>query len=156
MPRLLAPALACCLLLVPTREARGQTADACSVPARSGQTPAQRAVACAEAFVRDNGYTDTPALADTTRLVPESIEWTGGWAARLDFRRGQLAPRAVAVCPWITGSRTPGFTVVFARRAPAPGARAVVMLADYTLLEVEHQDLDPAALWDPEYRCTRL
>jgi hypothetical protein len=48
---------------------------------------------CAEVFVRQNGYTDSPATDDSTRWVPEAGE-DGPWPAILATRGGTLEPRA--------------------------------------------------------------
>ena len=42
------------------------------------------AIALAEQFVRENGYTDAPIHATKARLDPESLEWTSN-AKRLNF-----------------------------------------------------------------------
>lgn len=50
---------------------------------------------CAEAFVRENGYTDAPAQ-DSTRWVREAGEWDA-WPRVLAWRSGSLAGSASAV-----------------------------------------------------------
>ena len=51
---------------------------------------------CAQAFVRENGYTAEPATADTTRWVLEVGE-RGPWPGVLALREGSLEPEATAV-----------------------------------------------------------
>ena len=50
---------------------------------------------CAEAFVRENGYTEAPAAEDSSRWV---FEWGEGgpWARVLEARGGSLADFATA------------------------------------------------------------
>lgn len=51
---------------------------------------------CAEAFVRENGYTDAPATSDSSRQV---LEWGEGgpWTRVLEARAGTLARSASSV-----------------------------------------------------------
>lgn len=51
---------------------------------------------CAEEFVRQNGYTDMPATADSTRWVLESGE-SGPWHRVLEARGGMLEREAATV-----------------------------------------------------------
>jgi hypothetical protein len=51
---------------------------------------------CAEAFIRENGYTPAPATEDTTRWVLEVGE-RGPWPGVLALREGSLEPEAGAV-----------------------------------------------------------
>jgi len=51
---------------------------------------------CAEAFVRQNGYTDLPATEDSTRWVLEMGE-VGGWPRVLASRVGSLEREATTV-----------------------------------------------------------
>ena len=51
---------------------------------------------CAEAFVRENGYTPAPATDDTTRWVLEVGE-RGPWPGVLALREGSLDREASAV-----------------------------------------------------------
>ncbi len=51
---------------------------------------------CAEAFVRQNGYTDLPAVEDSTRWVLETGE-LGAWPEVLASRGGSLEREAATV-----------------------------------------------------------
>jgi len=51
---------------------------------------------CAEAFIRENGYTAEPATEDTTRWVLEVGE-RGPWPGVLALRGGTLEPQATSV-----------------------------------------------------------
>jgi hypothetical protein len=51
---------------------------------------------CAEAFVRENGYTDLPAAGDSSRWVYEAGE-QGPWVQVLATRGGSLARTATTV-----------------------------------------------------------
>ncbi len=51
---------------------------------------------CAETFVQQNGYTDTPATEDSTRWVAEADE-QGSWPRVLAARVGSLEREATTV-----------------------------------------------------------
>ena len=51
---------------------------------------------CAQAFIRENGYTAEPATPDTTRWVLEIGE-VGSWPCVLAQRGGSLEPEATTV-----------------------------------------------------------
>jgi hypothetical protein len=80
------------------------TALACSRPAAEGAPLAlatdstSMRVLAAEQFVRDQGYSDAPPLADSSRFVPEIVELGNSWRDRLRSRHGSLLGHAVGVC----------------------------------------------------------
>ena len=51
---------------------------------------ADEAVALAEQFVRENGYTDAPDNDVKPRLDPEGLEWTSDRSEQLKGRRNTL------------------------------------------------------------------
>lgn len=94
------------------------------------------ATRCAEAFVRQNGYTDVPATEDSTRWVYEHGE-DGAWPRVLEARLGSLDGSATSVqcsqrqCLVFFRLRRPvlscayrivSMTQVFTRIRLAPGA----------------------------------
>jgi hypothetical protein len=99
---------------------------------------------CAEAFVRQNGYTDAPATSDSTRWVLEEDEG-GSWPDVLEARGGSLAARAATVqC-----SRRECLVFFQVRRIlPVCALRVVSMTQVFT-----HIRLEPGALRD--LRCTQ-
>lgn len=97
---------------------------------------------CAEAFVRQNGYTDLPATEDSTRWVLESGEH-GAWPGVLASRVGSLGREAV-----VTQCSMRQCVVLFqVRRTPLTCAyRIVTMTQVFTKLRLE-----PGAI--PDVRC---
>ncbi|MGH7581087.1 MAG: hypothetical protein ACREM9_12985 [Gemmatimonadales bacterium] len=94
---------------------------------------------CAEAFVRQNGYTDLPASEDSTRWVLEVGE-QGGWPRVLASRVGSLEREAA------TSQCSMRQCVVFfrVRRTPLVCAyRAVTMTQVFTELRLE-----PGGIYD--------
>ncbi len=90
---------------------------------------------CAEAFVRQNGYTDLPATEDSTRWVMEVGE-QGAWPRVLASRVGSLEREAATVqcsmrqcvvlfrvrrTPLICGYRIVTMTQVFTKLKLQPG-----------------------------------
>ena len=112
------------------------------------------AVACAEHFVRLNGYTDWPASADTTLLSSESIEWGASWVERLSLRANTLPDRARFACP--SGPVKPGYTVVFVYPKDTTRGRAVTSLLDLTELRMMHQDVNLAFIRSEQSGCHPL
>jgi hypothetical protein len=95
-----------------------------------GTAPAVPAVvqACAEAFVRNNGYTPARAPRDTTLLVRESFE-IGSWDLLVDKRRYTVEPKAA-----LTECDASGCIVFFRRFVRSAGCLAVVMSREYDRL----------------------
>jgi hypothetical protein len=88
---------------------------------------------CAEAFVRQNGYTDLPATEDSTRWVLEVGE-LGAWPRVLASRVGSLEREATTVqC-----SMRQCVVLFRVRRTPMVCAyRAVTMTQVFTKLRLE-------------------
>ena len=93
------------------------------------------AVELAEAFVRENGYTDAPESAVKAQLDAESIESSNQRAERLKARRNTLRPRAI-------GMKTvgEGWGVAFAYVAYPGTCRVVTMRVDGTGIRIQHED----------------
>jgi len=88
---------------------------------------------CAEAFVRQNGYTHLPASEDSTRWVLEAGE-RGAWARVLESRVGSLEGQAATV------QCSVGECVVFfraRRRSLECAYRVVTMSQVFTRLRLE-------------------
>ncbi|HYJ78046.1 MAG TPA: hypothetical protein VEW03_00390 [Longimicrobiaceae bacterium] len=101
-------------------------------------TAARYAIACAEAFVRRNGYTSIPPAADTTLLSTEPGDSVGSVAELLARRRDTLEADAFGVC---VGENGEGYVVAFRYRSGAQAtARAVVMSAVFGDLRVYPRD----------------
>jgi len=100
------------------------------------------AVALAEQFVAQNGYTDLPP--DKTKLSYETIEWETNVDRMLQGRHDTLERRAYGIVSGRKGSSR-GRTVVFRyrhpidRRARSTG-RAVTMNLDGSQARLEHVD----------------
>ena len=131
----------------------GLTALILLVGSHSGATPPQgsrpeidgpAAVAIAETFVRENGYTEAPALPPK-RLTPESLEFEPRekWAQQ---RHNSLVGQAAG---YLAGRRggAKGWTVTFcyARpktvKEPRPTGRAVTMDLTGSALQIEHVEI---------------
>lgn len=108
------------------------------------------AVACAEEFVRRNGYTADAAMA--AQAVPEAIEWVAFPDPALTERRDTLEARAMTVCKpagrWLVAFRY--------RKPGAAASRVVTMGPDFTNLTMDSQDLPDGNLGDPALSCKRL
>ena len=110
---------------------------------------ARQAVAIAERFVRENGYTDF-VPDDLRRLVPESIEFSRArnW---LKDRHNTLKPQAVGFRKGSRNDRegwTVGFELVDPTNVTPATGRAVTMDAKGHRIRVEHmgfflKGLDP-------------
>jgi hypothetical protein len=121
------------------------------------------AVRCAEAFITRNGYTDNPAVTDTTQLAFESIEVAATLADLRAGRRGMLEPQAYGICRDVGRY---AFIVVFRYAPRAFGrtvpldrtttGRAVTMDSALTGLRVQHQDFNLAAVEVPYVGCRRV
>jgi hypothetical protein len=100
------------------------------------------AVALAEQFIAQNGYTDLPP--DKNKLFYETIEWESNIDLMLQERHDTLERRAYGVHEGRKGGE-PGWTVVFRYKRPrGPRARstgrAVTMNLDGSKPRVEHVD----------------
>jgi hypothetical protein len=145
---------------------RWASATGCPIdqPAALGRPSDAIAVECAEAFIVRNGYTETPAVADTTQLAFESLEFARTIAELREKRRGMLESRAYGVCAG--PSAWGGFAVVFRYAPGAFGGRLAVdgatvgrvVTMDTTLahLRVQHQDVYLAAVEKPNDGCRLL
>jgi len=80
------------------------------------------AIATAEAFVRDNGYTDAPASTDVSKWRAELFEDRLPLAAVVAARRRQLMRHAVGLFRGVTGEG-PGWSVVFLYDPAGPAAK---------------------------------
>jgi hypothetical protein len=91
----------------------------CVRAARSeGEIERDALVACAESFVRDNGFTDAPP--NRSRVELDVLTMIEGEPAKrlpsiLEERRGSVEPLAYSVCPGAMFS-TDGVIVIFRRR----------------------------------------
>ena len=100
------------------------------------------AVALAEQFVAQNGYTDL--APDKTKLSSETIEWESNVDRMLQERHGTLERRAYGIVRGRKGGSA-GWTVVFRythpidRHARSTG-RALTMNLDGSEPRVEHVD----------------
>lgn len=124
---------------------------ACRVPRAAESTAPRHAVACAEDFIARNGYTSA-AVADTTQLASESIEYAQSAAELVRLRQGGLQPRAFGVCEMEGGSE---FTVVFlyARGSEHENGRAVTMSGGFDRLRVQHRDFILANVRERRHGC---
>ncbi len=97
------------------------------------------ALARAERFIADNGYTSAPPKAV---LDPESLEFTGDRDKLLAFRRKSLIPQAIGVRAGARG-RAQGWSVAF-DYTDGPGkdgvCRVVTMDPDGAHMAVQHVD----------------
>ena len=118
--------------------------------ARDSAEPADRfAVRCAERFVVEQAYTELPGLTDTSRIVPEGIEWSSSKAEWRSQRHGSLEPGAVGVC---TDPKDYPYTVVF-RYRKVRGARGVTLDTAFGSLRMQHQDFRLDAVEKRLYGC---
>ena len=100
-----------------------------------GENMEAMAQRCAELFVRENGYTDLPAVEDSTRWVLEHDE-AGAWPRVLAARGGMLDRQATTVqcsmrqcivffrvrrTPMVCAYRMVTMTQVFTRLRLEPG-----------------------------------
>jgi CubicO group peptidase (beta-lactamase class C family) len=126
--------------------ARGETPPIPSIhlvaQVQKGPLTESEAVALAERFIAENGYTDLPP--DKTKLSHETIEWESNTDKMLEQRHDTLERRAYGVRSGRKGSE-PGWTVVFRYKHPGDGrsrsnGRAVTMNLDGSKPRVEHVD----------------
>ena len=109
---------------------------------QKGPLTESEAVALAERFIAENGYTDLPP--DRTKLSHETIESESNTDKMLEQRHDTLERRAYGVRSGRKGSG-PGWTVVFRYKHPRDGqmrsnGRAVTMNLDGSKPRVEHVD----------------
>ncbi len=109
---------------------------------QKGPLTESEAVALAEKFIVQNGYTDLPP--DKTKLSYESIEWEANVDRMLELRHDTLERRAYGVLSGRRGQKS-GWTVVFRYKHPSDeqtrsNGRAVTMNLDGSKPRVEHVD----------------
>ena len=109
---------------------------------KRGTLTQSEAVALAEQFIAQNGYTDLPP--DKTKLSHETIEWESNTDKMLEQRHDTLERRAYGVRAGRKG-REPGWTVVFRYKHPGgrlmrSNGRAVTINIDGSEPRVEHVD----------------
>jgi hypothetical protein len=96
----------------------------------------EEAVAVAERFVRDNGYTDAPADELKAPLDVESIEFAANREELLLQRKNSLQPKAIGAKP-----TSEGWGVAFDYFEPqVDTCRVVAMRHDGSEIRVQHQD----------------
>lgn len=106
-----------------------------SVPTEPGPAlSSQEAVAAAERFIHENGYTDAPALEIKDELDFESIERSGSRSELLDARRNSLHAEAIGV-----KSSKSGWGVAFHYVSHPNSCRVVSMHSDGSSMRVQHQ-----------------
>ncbi len=109
---------------------------------KKGQLSQSEAIALAERFIAENGYTDLPP--DKTKLSYETIEWESNVDKMLEQRHDTLERRAYGVLSGRKGDAA-GWTVVFRYKHPRDrqtrsNGRAVTMNLDGSQPRVEHVD----------------
>jgi len=101
------------------------------------------AVALAETFIVENGYTDAPADRIKPRLDGESIEWTNVRDEILKHRHRTLLAKAIGAKKGRRGDKA-GWSIAFDYAPEVAGAddvcRVVTMDADGSNMRVEHVD----------------
>jgi hypothetical protein len=113
------------------------------VDASAGQ-PISRsaAVALAQKFVAENGYTDIPKGEVKEKLDPESIEWNGSRKEVLASRFNTLRRLAIGIKDGAK-SNTDGWSVAFdyvAGGASSKNCRVVTMDRDGANIRMQHVD----------------
>ena len=102
----------------------------------------QAAMALAEEFVVENGYTD--AAPDRIKRQPdlEPIEWTSDRSEMLERRYNTLRPRAIGAKPGRKGGEA-GWSVAFDYSRELPGGRdncrVVTMDSNGANIRIEHE-----------------
>ena len=96
----------------------------------------EEAVAVAERFVRDNGYTDAPKEELKVDLDFESIEFAADREELLRQRKNSLQPKAIGA-----KQTSSGWGVAFDHFKPqSDTCRVVTMRLDGSEIRVQHQD----------------
>jgi len=100
-----------------------------------------QAIALAERFVLENGYTNAPNSKIKRDLDFESIEWAGSREQLLQLRFNTLMPKAIGI-KRINLRFPDGWSVAFDYTDPTSShsCRVVTMKSDGTEMRVEHQD----------------
>ena len=101
----------------------------------------EQAVALAERFVRENGYTDAPEGEVKRPLDLESLERSRNRRELLKYRRNTLRPRAIGGMGTGEGENA-GWEVAFdyVGSSPSDRCRVVRINADGTEARMVHQD----------------
>jgi hypothetical protein len=98
------------------------------------------AIAAAEKFIADNGYTDLPPMKDKSGLAHESIEWTNDVDELLKQRHDSLERKAFAISKH--GRTGSGWTVGFRYKGGGDKTgRAVTMDVNGGNIRMQHQDV---------------
>lgn len=122
----------------PSEESAAQ--DEAETPTPEEATAARDAAALAEAFVREQGYTDVPPTVEGDAIVPEGIEGS------VEDRLGTLQPRSVAAVQEGEGE---GWLVVFPYAAGEHEGRGrAVRLRAGQSPRLVHQDVVLSAFVD--------
>ncbi len=112
-------------------------------PAWSQALSQKAAVALAERFIVENGYTTSLSNQIKQHLDRESIEWTDRRSEMLKQRHNTLQPIAIGAKPGRKGSKS-GWSIAFAYSAGVRGGqdscRIVTMDADGSNIRIEHVD----------------
>jgi len=109
-----------------------------------GQTLTQKAaVALAEKFIADNGYTAASSSPVKQQLDFESLERTDNRAEMLKQRHNTLQPKAIGAKTGRKGSKA-GWSIAFAYaswvRGGQDSCRVVTMDGDGSNIRIEHVD----------------
>ena len=108
---------------------------ATSAPLEPGPAlSSQEAVAAAEHFIRENGYTDAPASEMKDELDFESIEWYDSRSDLLEARWNSLHAEAMGIKP-----SESGWGVAFYSVSYPNSCRVVTMNLDGSSKRVQHQ-----------------
>ncbi len=112
------------------------THDLRECPPDSQRAGRDRAVRCAEDFVRQQGYTSQPAAVNSRTIAYEFVEAEDTYGGVLRARKGSLQAKAVGVC-----TDSGSFHVAFApaRDSFPEWGNAVTMRPDLTELRMAHQ-----------------
>lgn len=102
---------------------------------------AETAVICAEEFIRDNGYTQAPALPPK-KLTPESLERFGGPETWAEDRHDTLQPHAYGYVRLENGWMV---MFCFSHIVDDEAGRAVEMANDGSGIQMKHKDARLAA-----------
>jgi len=150
----------------PPRPTQSASASACGE--QGDESPAvvgeDRAVLCAEEYVRRNGLTDPTLRTDSMSVAREALEWTSSDERVVRHQWTVLRPNAYGICP---GPAPHAYTVVF-RYVPRAVAgriedsprftkgRAVTVDSSFRKLRVQQRDFVLAAVDQSRDGCRRL
>ena len=105
-----------------------------------GQTLSQKAaVALAERFIAQNGYTDAPPSKIKSELDSESIEFAESRMDLLQQRRNTLRPKAIGAKQGRRGDKA-GWSIAFDFANAGEDCRVVTMNSDGSNIRIEHVD----------------